>query len=1134
MKKFLVLVMALCVFFTLGLAHAETDEEAVKLEVTVQGHKDTCEDTDAELYACEHEQCHKAPTCTDKGAQAKHCTSCGQIIEIVELVATGHEEMETISMVYDCTKAYTEDYMKCKKCDYITDMDGKEIKAPVVKEAKNKDHVRIADPEATFNDVCGESVSLPAVCRDCEAELPDDDVVEFVVDHGKNYEKVTKEAVAATCQGAGNTAEITCTFCNKVKVESVVLPQVGHNWVYREGTAGKPCTEQEWPEHWYCSFNCGKGHRNQYDAKGNLIVLDLDDILIEGTRHQYSEPIDIEVTCTTPGYWDYQKCTECGDETWWAKFDPQHDVVRNQGTAATCENDGVNAYNYCTRCDWTDGKDIVIPAHGHSYDKGTVPNQPTTERVPTEEEKKGVTGHVIFENWKEDKDTPATCEKDGYKAARYCEFCKELYTASEVLPKTGHDWKLVEGSEGVAPTCTKPGTSVEQYCANKGCGKTKGGVEGDIAALGHAWSDVIPAKVPTCAEGGYYAYSYCTRDNCDVKGEWAAKLAPAGGEANFSLFNPETLIIPTNVAVTGVVTKNDKGAVVLPDAWQLAALNHGINYGLEEDDPATEENETYLDGIGLGLMAEIAPVKETCTTNGREEGGIYCTLCNAVIVKPVVIPATGHNYSEHVALVNPTCTETGVADFHYCSNDGCTSAIYTVMMDTEDAMGMSAVGATFTIVKKDGAIDMEKLPVEAVIPALGHDEVEVPTKPATCEADGYTGGVICERCKVTIKEETVLKATGHSMTVEVEPAKAPTCTEDGYKALMKCANPGCTKTEGGKTATVAKLGHDYANATYIPGTPATCGEDGKTEAYKCGRCDEFIIEHKVIPATGKHTWLFTKDGKQANKTVTELKAGEYLCTTTLYDNYNECTVCDYTEGEKWGGEGHNIITYDEEKPTCTQMGLTGDAYCTNKCGYHVVNEVVPALGHDYVKYYKDDKQIVSCTKAGYTEGEKCSRCGDVKTESVWHDALNHKNLDGTDAWEHIAAKDATCTESGNNVGLKCKLCGAKTGCEEIAALGHDTNGVEWTVLTDEDGTSLRVKRCKRCNLIVEMKPIENAGKLGDVDGNGRVNLTDALLVIEFYVGNNPSPFNEEVADFNLDGKINTSDALAIVNYWAGA
>jgi hypothetical protein len=59
------------------------------------------------------------------------------------------------------------------------------------------------------------------------------------------------------------------------------------------------------------------------------------------------------------------------------------------------------------------------------------------------------------------------------------------------------------------------------------------------------------------------------------------------------------------------------------------------------------------------------------------------------------------------------------------------------------------------------------------------------------------------------------------------------------------------------------------------------------------------------------------------------------------------------------------------------------------------------------------------------------------------------------------------------------------------------------------------------------------GLMGDVNGSGAVDIVDALLVAQYYVGLNPSNFNTAVADVNCSGSIDIVDALRVAQYYVG-
>ncbi len=64
-------------------------------------------------------------------------------------------------------------------------------------------------------------------------------------------------------------------------------------------------------------------------------------------------------------------------------------------------------------------------------------------------------------------------------------------------------------------------------------------------------------------------------------------------------------------------------------------------------------------------------------------------------------------------------------------------------------------------------------------------------------------------------------------------------------------------------------------------------------------------------------------------------------------------------------------------------------------------------------------------------------------------------------------------------------------------------------------------------------PIAGGSLKGDVNSNGTVDIVDALLVAQYYVGLNPSGFNSANADVNCSGSIDIVDALLIAQYYVG-
>ena len=107
-------------------------------------------------------------------------------------------------------------------------------------------------------------------------------------------------------------------------------------------------------------------------------------------------------TCTEKGWNAYETCSRC-DYTTYVELPAQHDLVQHAAQAPTCTEKGWNAYETCSRCDYTTYAEQ--PALNHDYQAVTV---------------------------------APTCETDGYTIFT-CSRCKDSYTA-DPTDKLGHQF----------------------------------------------------------------------------------------------------------------------------------------------------------------------------------------------------------------------------------------------------------------------------------------------------------------------------------------------------------------------------------------------------------------------------------------------------------------------------------------------------------------------------------------------------------------------------------------------------------------------------------------------------------------------------------------------------------------------
>ena len=106
-------------------------------------------------------------------------------------------------------------------------------------------------------------------------------------------------------------------------------------------------------------------------------------------------------TCTTIGWDAYETCSRCDYTTYVEKTAKGHDRVSHDAKAPTCTTIGWDAYDTCSRCDYTTY--VELPALGHDYQAKIIPR---------------------------------TCEDDGY-TLHTCTRCADRY-ADTIVPHCGH------------------------------------------------------------------------------------------------------------------------------------------------------------------------------------------------------------------------------------------------------------------------------------------------------------------------------------------------------------------------------------------------------------------------------------------------------------------------------------------------------------------------------------------------------------------------------------------------------------------------------------------------------------------------------------------------------------------------
>ena len=708
----------------------------------------------------------------------------------------------------------------------------------------------------------------------------------------------------------------------------------------------------------------------------------------------------------------------------------------------------------------------------------------------------------------EDAEQPATCVADGYfvrTTTLVCarEGCGEVLktdTAYVTIPATGvHTWgERMDVPGSLTPAKCVEGGSYDTAIFCTVCGIEKEGSREtvEIDSLGH--QPAAPVQDPatlnpsTCiVPGTVDMVTYCDRCHIELSRE----------TVNLDL---AAHTWPTTPVIENFQDSTCVDYATYDRVWYCTVCGTELNREFVDEEfvaiPAypLKAHQWELD---LDNPNYVAP---TCYAEGT--GYYFCTVCGAKN-DDQPIAKVDHNYGP-VVEVPATCMDQG-GKIQECQNVGCTAAaeghfnyieVYEINPDghkwelapvdpnaTPEDIGVSASrAATCTKYGVNAYVCAynETHRKAEQTPPVGHDEVILPAVKPTCEGQGWTAGLACNRqtadhsipwCDATgvalpgayteavtaaggevpeyvtlLRAPQVIPATGHTVLDILVPDSA-TCTEGG-EITYKCAVCGEEVTEE-----TDPLGHNWQiiDADY---TPETCSTNGYVSK-RCLNCGEELRE--TVPANGEHDF---SDWIEEPASCKEAGRVYRFCYTCGYEDVQEfipvdpdahwyepiwdendpdfdikrypsctetglgkvkCQVCGKTKYAILPENGHEWIDIPGIDATCTEPGLTGGRFCM-WCDEEEEGTEIPALGHEW-----GDEEVTkeaTCTEAGIMNAV-CERCGELG-EDIEIPALGHE-------WgEAEVTKEATCTEAGV-MNAVCEVCGEVGEDIEIPALGHD-------------------------------------------------------------------------------------------------
>ncbi|MCR4710054.1 MAG: hypothetical protein K5653_07355 [Clostridiales bacterium] len=972
---------------------------------------DTCSRCDyttyAEISATGHtsgetvRENETAATCVAAGSydEVIYCTVCGKELSRTKkaIAALGHDLIHHEAKAATCEEKGWDAYDSCSRCDYTT-----YIEIPA------KGHKW---QETTYSwEEDNSRVSAERVCINDPAHKENETV-------NATY-TVTKEPA---CTEKGNGVWTSDTFSNTqftVQTKEVEIAALGHDLIHHDAKA-VTCEEKGWDAY----DNCSRCDYSTY-------------VEIPATGHTSGEAVrenEAAATCVAAGSYDEViYCTVCGKElsrTKKAIAALGHDLIHHEAKAATCEEKGWDAYDTCSRCDYTTY--IEIPAKGHI----------------------SVTDSAIA----------PTCEKTGLTEGSHCSVCGKILTIQEEVPATGHNWQK--------PTYTWSDDN-SKVTANRICSNDPSHVESET--VGTTYAEITPATETTSGTGKFTSESFV---NSAFEGQTKnIELPPTGYKVSYEWSSDNTKVtataVPYNtsadtitetVNTTYTATKKPTCTEKGNGSWisasfsnsqftvqikevEIAALGHELIH--HEGKAATCEEKgwdaydtcsrcdytTYVEvpaiGHTFGEAVRENQIVATCVEAGSYDEVIYCTVCGKELSRTKkAIAAIGHNLVHHEAKA-ATCEEKG-----WDAYDTCSRCDYTTYIE---------------------------------IPAKGHTTVTDPAVAPTCTKIGYTEGSHCSVCGKVLEEQKIVPATGHSW-------KEPTYTwsEDNSKVTAErvCAND------------ALHVESETVGTTYAEITPATETAAG-TGRYTSGSFanSAFKVQTKDVqlPPTGyevHYEWSddnsnvtgFAVPFDAGAETITETVAAEYTATkeptctekgagvwTSAAFGNSQFAV--QTKEVEIAALGHELIHHEGKAATCEEKGWAAYDTCS-RCDYTTYTEI-PALGHDIKHHEAKDP---TCEDVGWEAYDACSRCD--YTTYVEIPATGHTPV--TDP-----AVAPTCEGTGLTEGSHCSVCGKVIVEQEtIAALGHDWG--EWVVINEATTTEEGLERrtCLRDRLHYEDRVI---------------------------------------------------------------
>ena len=682
-----------------------------------------------------------------------------------------------------------------------------------------------------------------------------------------------------------------------------------------------------------------------------------------------------------------------------------------------------------------------------------------------------------------------------------------------------HSWD--EGTVTKEPTCTEPG---EKTLTCTACGATL--VGSYIAPTGHAWGEPVivfsedgksavaswtcnndashtetadcnvtseATKAATCTEAGETTYTATAASEGMPSGTAQKTLAdvPAkghrfesyasDGNATCEADGTETAACANGCGATD--TRIAKGSALGHD-WLAPAIAFSEDGKSAYAIWACANDASHMKVSACDVTSSVSPVTcedaetttytATVSADGMPSGTSSTTRATA--------PAKGHAWGEWQVEAAATCEAAGT-ERRTCANDG-SHAEERAIPATGHAWGepavefsddMASATATWTCANDSKhAVTRDCVVTSSVSKPATCTEAGETTYAATIDADLQLG-LANGRASMVVAD---IPALGHDMVKD--EAVPPTCDKPGIQAGSHCSR--CDYSVG--HGAIEPLGHAWG--AWEVATAATCGAPGME--HRICENDPTHIETRSTEAL-PHTWgepaiVFSEDGKSATAIWTCKNDASHMkvsacavtssvapatCEDAETTTYTATVIADgmpfgtsFTTRVTAPAKGHAWGEWQVEAAATCEAAGTERRTCAND-GSHAEERAIPATGHAWGEPAVEFSDDMASATATWTCANDASHrhvesCKVTKREKLAASCFAH----GEDVYVATAA-----------------FAGAapfvfEAASENTLAKGHRFEGMV----------------CADCGT-----------HLGDVNGNGAVNIVDAQIAYDIAAHN---------------------------------